>query len=264
MTFQPVIPYGGMAGWAFLHRTQSAQQEAFDDSPVIQRDTEYFLKNIGKISTAEDLVNDRRLLSVALGAFGLDEDLDRKYFVRKVLEGGTLNPDALANKLSDTRYRDFSSAFGFGDYGIPRTQVSDFGEEIVSAYKERQFEIAVGNQDTDLRLMMSLERDLGAIMGKSTSNDGKWFSVMGNTALRTIFETTFGLPTAFGTLDIDRQLEVFKDKAEAYFGDSALDQFKDPEKMEELNRVYLAKSQLANGIGALSSNSIALTLLQNF
>lgn len=67
MTFQPVIPYGGMAGWAFLQRTQSAQQEAFDDNPVIQRDTEYFLKNIGKISTAEDLVNDRRLLSVALG-----------------------------------------------------------------------------------------------------------------------------------------------------------------------------------------------------
>ena len=264
MTYQPVVPYGGMAGWAFLQRTQEAQQEAFEESPVIQRDTEYFLENIGKISTAEDLVNDRRLLSVALGAFGLDEDINNRFFIRKVLEDGTLDPEGLANKLADTRYRDFSSAFGFGDYGIPRTQISDFGETIVDSYKERQFEVAIGNQSTDMRMVMSLERDLGAIVDKSTSDAGKWFSVMGNTALRQVFETAFGLPSAFGTLDIDDQLVTFQDKAEAYFGDSSIDQFADPERREELSRLFLVKSQIANSTAAMSSGSIALTLLQNF
>ncbi len=33
MTYQPVIPYGGMAGWAFLQRTQEAQQDAFEKKP---------------------------------------------------------------------------------------------------------------------------------------------------------------------------------------------------------------------------------------
>ncbi len=263
MTYQPVIPYGGMAGWAFLQRTQEAQQDAFEKSPVIQRDTDYFLENIGKIDTAEDLVNDRRLLSVALGAFGLDEDIDSKYFIRKVLEDGTLDPEALSNKLADKRYLDFSQAFGFGDYGIPRTKVSDFATEIVDAYKERQFEIAVGNQDTDMRLVMSLERDLGAIVGKDTSDAGKWYSVMGNTAMRSVFETAFSLPSSFATLDVDDQLVRFQEKAEAYFGDSSVDQFSNPEKLEELSRLYLAKSQLNNGIGTLSGGSIALTLLQN-
>ncbi len=263
MSYQPVIPYGGMAGWAFLQRTQEAQQEAFEQSPVIQRDTEYFLEKIGKINTAEELVNDRRLLSVALGAFGLDEDIDNTYFIRKVLEDGTLETDALANKLSDSRYYDFSKAFGFGDYGIPRTQVSDFGLAIVDSYMERQFEVAIGNQDTDMRLMLSLKRDLGAIVDKSTSDAGKWYSIMGNTALRTVFETAFGLPKSFATLDIDEQLKIFQDKADAYLGESTVDQFADSNKMAELNRLYLAKSQIANGTGAMSSNSIALTLLQN-
>ena len=263
MTYQPVIPYGGMAGWAFLQRTQEAQQDAFDKSPVIQRDTDYFLENIGKIETAEQLVEDRRLLTVALGAFGLDEDIDSKFFIRKVLEDGSLDPDALGNKLADKRYLDFSIAFGFGDYGIPRTQVSDFGTEIVEAYKERQFEIAVGNQDTDLRLMMGLDRDLGDIVDKETSDAGKWYSIMGNPALRSVFETAFSLPSAFATLDVDDQLVRFQDKAEAYFGDNSVNQFADPEKMEELSRLYLAKSQLNSGFNTLSGGSIALTLLQN-
>ncbi len=263
MSYQPVIPYGGMAGWAFLQRTQEAQQEAFEQSPVIQRDTEYFLEKIGKINTAEELVSDRRLLSVALGAFGLDEDIDNTYFIRKVLEDGTLETDALANKLSDSRYYDFSKAFGFGDYGIPRTQISDFGLAIVDSYMERQFEVAIGNQDTDMRLMLSLKRDLGAIVDKSTSDAGKWYSIMGNTALRTVFETAFGLPKSFATLDIDEQLKIFQDKADTYLGESTVDQFADSNKMAELNRLYLAKSQIANGTGTMSSNSIALTLLQN-
>lgn len=252
-----------MAGWAFLQRTQDAQQDAFEQSPVIQRDTEYFLENIGKIDTADQLVKDRRLLSVALGAFGLDEDIGNTFFIRKVLEDGTLDTTDLANKLADKRYLDFSKAFGFGDYGIPRTKLSDFGSKIVEAYKERQFEIAVGNQNTDMRLMMGLERDLGAIMHKDTSDAGKWYSVMGNTALRTVFETAFSLPSAFGTLDVDDQLVRFQEKAQAYFGDGSIDQFADPDKMQELGRLYLAKSQINSGSNTLSSGSIALTLLQN-
>ncbi len=78
MTFQPVVPLGGYAGWAFLNRTQTAQQSAFDESATIVRQTSYFEENIGNITTAEDLVNDRRLLEVALGAFGLDEDINNK------------------------------------------------------------------------------------------------------------------------------------------------------------------------------------------
>ncbi len=114
-----------------------------------------------------------------------------------------------------------------------------------------------------MRLVMSLERDLGAIVGKDTSDAGKWYSVMGNTAMRSVFETAFSLPSSFATLDVDDQLVRFQEKAEAYFGDSSVDQFSNPEKLEELSRLYLAKSQLNNGIGTLSGGSIALTLLQN-
>lgn len=263
MSFQPVIPFSGAAGWAFLQRTKDAQQTAFENGAVLQRETQYFQDNIGDITTAEQLVSDRRLLSVALGAYGLSDDINNTYFIRKVLEDGTLSPDALANKLSDKRYFEMAKDFGFGDYNIARTQISDFGTKTVAAYKERQFEVAVGNQNQDMRLAMSLERDLSNIIGKSTSDAGKWYSVMGNPPLRQVFETALGLPSSFGTIDIDKQLEVFQEKSERYFGSSTVDQFSDPEQLEELTRLFLVRSQIAQGATALSSNSIALTLLQN-
>ena len=91
MTFQPVIPVGGLAGWGFLNRTMQVQTTAFQKSPTLLRDTEYFAQNIGDIQSADQLVSDRRLLRVALGAFGLSDDINNTHFVRKILSDGTID-----------------------------------------------------------------------------------------------------------------------------------------------------------------------------
>src|SRR6056297_1893238 len=84
MTFSPVVPTGGLVGWSLLDRTMERQTELFNKSPQIVRDTEYFEKTIDTIKTAEDLVADRRLLRVALGAFGLQDQINSKAFIRKI------------------------------------------------------------------------------------------------------------------------------------------------------------------------------------
>ncbi len=76
--FQPIVPQTGYVGWRFLERTTETQRVAFEKSPELLRDLEYFKENISKATTAEDLVNDRRLLRVALGAFGLEDDLGKR------------------------------------------------------------------------------------------------------------------------------------------------------------------------------------------
>ena len=263
MTFQPVIPSGGVAGWAFLSRTREAQQQTFERSPAIQRDTDYFEQKIGKITRPEDLVADRRLLRVALGAFGLDSDIDSRFFIRKVLEGGTFDPKSLANRLSDKRYLEMAKAFGFTDMKPPHTVRSDFGAKITAAYRERQFEVAVGNSSADLRIAMSLDRDLGAIATKKMSEDARWFMVMANPPLRTAFERVFSLPPATGALDIDRQLQIFKEKSRQVFGSSDIVQFADPDRLDDLRRKFLIRSELQAATGPTTRGSVALSLLQS-
>lgn len=260
MTFQPIIPFSGMAGWAFLQRTQQTQRAAFEASPEIERDVDYFARNIGKVTNAEELVNDYRLLKVALGAFGLDDDLPNKAFIKKVLEEGSLDSNSFANKMADKRYLALAKAFDF-DLGTPSTKISDFSDDILSRYKTRGFEIAVGEQDINMRLALTLERDLGEIAGKDITPDGMWFSVMGNKPLREVFETALGLPSTLATLDIDQQLGVFRERAQAVFGDGEIAQFTEPEKTAELNRLFLVRAQIAGGSSGMSSGAIALTLL---
>lgn len=260
MGFQPIVPFSGMAGWTFLQRTQEAQQKAFNAAPEITRDVDYFRANIGKVKSAEDLVGDYRLMKVALGAFGLDDDLPNKAFIQKVLGEGSLDPESFANRMVDKRYLALTETFGF-DLGTPNTQRADFTDGLLSNYQTRQFEIAVGEQDGDMRLALALDRDLMAIVEKETTADGKWYSVMGNEPVRQVFETALGLPATFAGLDLDQQLDVFRERADAVFGDSEINQFADPERMDELNRLFLVRAQIAAGQSGMSSGAIALTLL---
>ena len=261
--YQPVVISSGLVGWQFLQRTYDQQLSAFNDSVEVKRDTDYFLENIGDVETAEDLVSDRRLLTVALGAFGLQDDIDNRFFIEKMLSDGTTASDALANRFTDSRYSEFSAAFGLGPGEIRGTQTPGFAEGIITQFQASSFEIATGNQDEDMRIALYSERTLPDVVSGTGSDASKWFSIMGQPPLRTLFETAFGLPEAFGQADIDFQLGEFQDRAVRYFGVEDPAEFADPEVLDRLVSTFFARAQLdASGAGA-SSASIALTLLQS-
>lgn len=260
MTFQPIVAGTGLVAWNFLQRTMDTQTKAFEASPQISRDLDYFAENIGKVETAEDLSNDRRLMRVALGAYGLDDDLNNTYFMKTILEEGSQAPDALANKLADKRYLEFAKDFGFGDLGGPWHKTSSFADNIKEAYTTRQFEKAVGEQDESIRLAMNAVRELQDLAVNGTSDNTKWFSVLGNPPLRNVMEATFNLPQSFGTLDLDKQLEVFRGRMEKLTGDSEIGQFVSEDAQQKLVDRYLIMSQINNTQG-MSGGQIALTLL---
>lgn len=262
MSFQPIVPLSGFTGWSFLKRTMARQQVAQQAAPAQQRDEAYFRGKIGKVTTAEQLVSDKRLLRIALTAFGLEGDLNSTAFVRKVLEGGTLKEGSLANKLADKQYQKFSSAFGFGDYSVPRTKISTFPDEILSAFRARSFETAVGDQNNTYRLALNAEREVAAVAAGSSSDNAKWYTILGNQPLREVFQTALGLPKSFASIDIDQQLSVLKSRTAAAFGAETVSQFKDPARMEALVRRYITRAEMQDQGAASSSSSIALQLLR--
>ena len=261
MSFQPVVPMSGLAGWRFLQRTNDAQQAAFQNASTIKSDADYFRENIGDVQTAEQLVADRRLLSVALGAFGLGDDINNKFFIRRILEDGIVKSDALANRLADERYKDLSEAFGFGDLPIARTQLTNFAEEIVDRFHQKQFQIAVGNQDNDLRLALNTESAITEIASEEVSNDTKWFRIMGNPPLRQVVETALGLPNSFSQLDLDQQLNVLKDRTASQFGSEDVSQFLESDQVDKLVQRFLLRAQVSSS--EINSGSTALTLIQS-
>ncbi|WP_297615169.1 DUF1217 domain-containing protein [uncultured Roseicyclus sp.] len=259
---QPLIPLGGYAGWRFLSASLDSQMARFAQSPVAARDMEYFRQEIGNITSAEDLVSDFRLLKVSLGAFGLQDDLPNRAFIRKVLADGVVADGALANRLADKRYRAFSETFGFGGPLPPRTGLAGFADRILARFERQEFERAVGDQNPDLRLALGAARELPEIAARGLRDSTAWLTVMGNPPLRAVFETAFDLPKSVGTLDLDQQLKAFRNGAERRFGSSEFAQFSDPDRINDLIRGFTLRSEASFGPSPLTRGFAALTLLQ--
>lgn len=264
MSFAPVLPVSGFLGYRLLTNTEEAQREVFNKQPAIERDVAYFTENIGKITSAEELVADRRLLRVALGAYGLDDKVDQRAYFRKVLEEGTELDEAFANRLVDPRYAEMTKAFGFGNSGGPQVAAPGFAKKITDAYRDRQFEVAVGDQDSDMRLALNFRREITKYANSENAESAAWFSVMGDNQLRKVFEGAFGLSSStFGQLDVDRQRDDLKDLNNRYFGSKSLEVFRDSEKVDDLIKQFLIRRSIENGPSATTPGMSALTILSN-
>lgn len=490
MSFQPVLPLSGFSGWRYLQSTLTTQQAQFAQTATQAADRTYFRENIASVQSAEELVSDYRLLRVALGAYGLQDDLPNKAFIQQVLEqgtdadtdlanrladksyraladafnfgaateasspgqpsgmdrvinderyfrdtvtgmktvddllgdgralrvamaafdladdlpdrqflrdlfeGGTSSPSALANQLDNPNYAAlvdafeftedgesrtaepafasdllvgldrvgfakqleaaentfqdsigalqtlseianlglddrrgwvevvtdpalrtvFASTFGqsrvfdrlsldqqistlkegvraaFGETSIAQftdpTRVSDmlslysdavafeedtfravevpgFAEQLLQRFDRQQFELAVGEQDSDLRLALNMSRELPDIASGGTTDTTAWLTILGSARLRSVFETAFAMPDAIATLDLDQQLTEFRNAAERVLGNSLVTQFNDPDAVDELIRAFTLQTQIAAGPSSLTRGASAITLLQN-
>lgn len=262
MSFQPVLPMEGYVGWRFLQRTLSAQSAAHAGAPAAQRDEAYVREKITGIASAQELVADRRLLRVALTAFGLAEDLPNRAFIEKVLDSSTTGDGSFVDRLTDKRYLELARAFGFGDGPVPRNQAPGFAETLLQKFQGRSFEEAVGTQSESMRMALALERDLANLAAQGSSEATKWYTVLGTPSLRAVFETAYLLPSSFGTLDIDRQVQILRARTERMTGSDTIAQFTDTKQLDALTRRFFLAGQVKQ-IQTQSGGSAALSLLQN-
>jgi hypothetical protein len=232
------------------------------ESPLQARDRDYFRDNIGNVVTASQLVEDYRLRRVALSAFGLQDDLPNRAFIERVLSDGIDDASALSNRLSDQRYRAFADAFGFGSVLPPRTLSPGFADRILARFDRQEFERSVGEQDEDLRLALTAARELPELASRELPDTTAWLNVLGNPPLRRVFETALGLPASVGTLDLDRQIDEFRDAASRLLGFNDIARFAEPEMTEELVKNFTLRAQLAAGPSPTVPGLAAVALLQ--
>ena len=261
MPLAPAIPFTGLAGLRFLDRTYDRQFAVFGASPDMQRNVDYFLDKAAGVRSVDDLMGDRRLLKVVLGAFGLDDDLGKGAFVRKVLEEGTADRRAFANRLVEPAYREMSATLGFGDVG-GYLFLESVRDDIAARYRERQFELSVGESDVDLRLAMNFRREAARIAGEGGQDRTIWLKLLGSQPLRAVVEGALGLPSSFGSIDLDKQVEELAARGERLLGTAGPSALTDPAMLDTFVERFLLNSQISSGaVSATTRGTIALTLL---
>lgn len=137
-----------------------AEMNRVSEQSLISRETAYFKENIGKVRSAEEFVDDYRLYSYAMKAHGLEDMIYAKAFMLKVLESDLSDSDSYANRLTDSRYRDFAAAFQF-----------EAGSKVPMSV--RQIDEAIGLYDESIASLddqISAERNYYKAMAGSIEN----------------------------------------------------------------------------------------------
>lgn len=205
--------------------------ERLSAAPQVAREVEYFKENIGSVKSAKELVADTRLLKFALQAYGLEEMSYASALIRKLLEGGVESEDALANQLTDPRYKEFVEDFNFSAFGPATTSFDKAQTGVVDKFFQQSLEVEAGAQNTGARLAIYFERKTESIENP--------FSILGDPALLKFVQTAYSLPAQMSFLDIDRQAELINERLD-------IEDLQKPEFVKTLTTRFLALWDIEN------------------
>jgi hypothetical protein len=234
---------GLVTSYKNITANQALSLKTIASQPATAREIAYYKANIGKIKTVDDFVSNPRIFNFAMQAYGLKDMIYAKAFIKKALNEGVTDSNAFAMKLSDTRFREFVSAFNFAANGESTTSSTAATQTTVDKYTESLLEEQAGKQSDGLRLALNFKAKIG--------NVSSIYGILGNAALYQVVRTTLGLPAAMSSVDIDKQAKVIGDKFN-------LADMKDPKKLDSFLTRFLSMYDMQNtDVTSVSSGSVA-------
>ncbi|QAY96183.1 hypothetical protein CWB41_10950 [Methylovirgula ligni] len=218
-------------------RTGSNFASSVATEPAVKQQTNYFLANIGSVTSAKQLVNNSKLYNYVMNAFGLGDELNAKALITKVLEGGT-GSGSFAASLNDPRYSALAAAFNFNENGTATTQSETTQQTTVSNFYEQTVENNVGQQNQGAQMALYFKRMASQITSP--------YSILGDQTLLKVFETAFNLPTTFSLGNVDTEAKTVGQLLD-------ISKLQDPTYLQKFIERFTASYDAQNPMGGNSS-----------
>ncbi|WP_446720405.1 DUF1217 domain-containing protein [Mesorhizobium sp. 113-1-2] len=212
------------------------------NSAYVKGETTYYLANITKVKSVDDLMSNSRLYTYALAAYGLDSATEDKDLIKQVLQSKVSDPASVANKQTNPAYAGLALAFNFEANGENATTINPAQQPTVDKYLRQTLEEDAGQTNEGVRLALYFQRKAPDITS--------WYDVLADTALASVVRTALGLPDSFATADIDKQAQLFEQKLD-------LTDFTDPAKLTKFLTRFTSMYEINNPTStAVSSVSV--------
>jgi Protein of unknown function (DUF1217) len=212
--------------------------------PAVKSATAYYEANIGSVTSIQDFVGNYRLLSYALDAYGLGDQIDATALITKVLEGGVSNPNSLANTLSNPAWKAFAAAFNFVGDGAASPSSANAVQTTTSDYVEQQLESDQGAQNVGVELALYFQRVAPTVTSE--------YGILADPNLLEVAQTIFGLSPATSAENINTQAQTLSQLM-------PISDLQDPAKLKQLTERFTAMYDLTYGPGSGASTSLTVS-----
>lgn len=208
---------------------------------------EVYQERIQSIDTVKELLADRDVIDVVIGAYGLDPEDVTDDFLKQVFASDLSDPKSFVNQQPDGRWAELVASFNFDANGNLTREtigtVQQRGEtlETVNKYLRQTLEENEGASNEAVRLALYFER--------TAPNITDAYGLIADDALMAVFRTTFGFSDEFSNMDVDQQARIINDNLD-------LADLQDPAKLERFLQRYTAMYDTENASFSNSAVSI--------
>jgi hypothetical protein len=199
---------------------------------TLQAQVKYFKENVVKITSVDQFMASTDVYGIAMKAYGLEDRIGDTAFMRQLLQEGVSDPDSLANRQTDAKYREFAAAFNFAERGAAAITYRPAVEGTSQSFVRQTLEENAGQQSEGVRLALYFQRKAPSVTSA--------FGVLADKALGEVVRTALGLPDSLASADIDRQAALISDRID-------IADFKDPEKLSKFLSRFTAMYEMKNG-----------------
>ncbi len=211
--------------------------------PAVKTATAYYEANIGSVTSIQDFVGNYRLLSYALDAYGLGDQINATALITKVLEGGVSNPNSLANTLSNSAWKAFATAFNFVGDGASSAASPNAVQTTTSDYVEQQLESDQGAQNVGVELALYFQRVAPTVTSE--------YGILADPNLLEVAQTIFGLSPATSAENINTQAQTLSQLM-------PISDLQDPAKLKQLTERFTAMYDLTYGPGSGATTNLTV------
>ena len=191
-----------LAAFRSYERDQVGARQNFADRADVKAIIDDFKKDVARLDTVDDLLNDRSTLQFVLTAFGLDAEINNPGKIRAVIESDPDDINSFANRLADTRFGELAKFLDTPEQGVSNLKISTNQSSLIDKYLTVQFERDLGAQNPAARDALFFLRRINTV--NST------FEILGDGALRAIVTDALNLPPEIARQSVDKQASLIE------------------------------------------------------
>ncbi|AWK88231.1 DUF1217 domain-containing protein [Azospirillum thermophilum] len=228
-------------------RNQDRYDQMIRSRADVKRQIEYFTANIGKVTTVDEFMKDDKLYRFVMEAFDLGSQVNAKGLIRKVLNEGVTDPYALANRMSDSKFKEMAKILAFKETDGKTLKEPKIVQAIVDRFVKVKAEMKAEETNPAVRLALYFQRKAPTI--------NNWYQVLADRALQKVVFTALDIPNQAALQDLDRLVTKIKTRFD-------IADLKDPKKLtkfiERFSAMYDVQNGFSSGTSSVSSTVVSM------
>ncbi len=216
-----------LAVYGSLDRLELQRRTAVARDPVFKKEMETFRARVKDIKDANAFFKDYRMLKTVLEAYGLETEIDKVGFVKRLLLSDPTDKNSLINRARDPRYQELTADIRLY-LGVNKLKDDLFANKIETKLKQIRTEKSLDEQTPGIREAMRFKAEAPKVKSP--------YDILGNPVLREVILTVTGLPPEIARQSVEAQARLIEARIK-------ISKLSDPRYVDSLIKQFLVKHE---------------------